>query len=87
MPMKIFKSLGSLIGRAQTEELPTSVYAILVNDVYSVLGAFAIGACTATLVGSIAAWRTHNLLLTILTISTATVAVVRMSSHDQLPQA
>jgi hypothetical protein len=58
--MKIFKSLGSLIGRAPTEELPTSVYAILINDVYSVLGAFAIGACTATLVGSIAAWRTHN---------------------------
>ena len=56
---------GSLIGRAQTkEELPTHVYAILINDVYSVLGAFAIGACTATLVGSIAAWRTHNLLLT-----------------------
>jgi diguanylate cyclase (GGDEF)-like protein len=77
--MKIFKSLRSLIGQAQKEGLPTSIYAILVNDVYSVLGAFAIGACTATLVGSIAAWRTNNLLLTILTISTAAVAVVRVS--------
>jgi len=77
--MKIFKSLRSLIGQAQKEELPTSIYAILVNDVYSMLGAFAIGACTATLVGSIAAWRTNNLLLTILTISTAAVAVVRVS--------
>lgn len=77
MPMKTFKSLRSLIGRPQKEQLPTCVYAILVNDVYSVLGAFAIGACTATLVGGIAAWRTNNVLLTFLTISTAAVAVAR----------
>ena len=77
--MKTFKSLRSLIGRPQKEQLPTCVYAILVNDVYSVLGAFAIGACTATLVGGIAAWRTNNVLLTFLTISTAAVAVARGS--------
>ena len=75
--MELFRRLRSLVGFGKAELPPTEVYAILINDIYSALISFAIGATTATLVGAIAAWRTGNPWLTALTVATAAVAAAR----------
>ena len=75
--MELFRRLRSLVGFGKAELPPTKVYTVLINDIYSALVSFAIGATTATLVGAIAAWRTGNPWLTALTVATAGVAAAR----------
>ena len=75
--MELFRRLRSLVGFGKAELPPTEVYTVLINDIYSALVSFAIGATTATLVGAIAAWRTGNPWLTALTVATAGVAAAR----------
>ena len=75
--MELFRRLRSLVGCGTPELLPTEVFAVLINDLYSALGSFAIGATTATLIGAIAAWRTGDPWLTALTVTTAAVAAAR----------
>ena len=58
--MELFRRLRALVGPESTESPPTEVFAVLINDLYSALVSFAIGAITATLVGAIAAWRSGN---------------------------
>jgi diguanylate cyclase (GGDEF)-like protein/PAS domain S-box-containing protein len=66
------------VDRAPVEPLPTEVLATLINDLYSVLVSFVIGATTAALVGGIAAWRTGSPWLTGLTVGTMVVAAARL---------
>jgi diguanylate cyclase (GGDEF)-like protein len=77
--MELFRRLRALVERARTEPQlpPVEVYAVLINDVYSALLSFAIGATTATLVGAIAAWRSGSSWLTALAVITAAVAAAR----------
>jgi diguanylate cyclase (GGDEF)-like protein len=72
------KRLRAWIAGAPAEPLPSDVYAVLVNDCYSVLLSFGIGAIGGVLVGSMAAWRTGSVLLLILTVLAAAVAVGRV---------
>ena len=54
------------------------VFAVLIDDLYSVLVSLAIGAATATLVGVIAVLRTDNPWLAVLTVATAAIAAARL---------
>ena len=72
------KRLRAWIAGAPAGPLPSDVYAVLVNDCYSVLLSFGIGAIGGVLVGSMAAWRTGSVLLLILTVLAAAVAVGRV---------
>lgn len=76
--MNLFGRLRSPVDRAPVEPLPTEVLATLINDLYSVLVSFVIGATTAALVGGIAAWRTGSPWLTGLTVGTMVVAAARL---------
>ena len=76
--MGLFVRFGSWSDQASTELPPTEILATLVDDLYAPVASFAIGAVTAALVGGIAAWRTGNSLLTILTICTVAVASARL---------
>jgi hypothetical protein len=76
--MELFRRLRTLVERGSTESPPTKVFAVLINDLYSALVSFAIGALTATLVGAIAAWRSGNPWLIGLTAITAAVAAARV---------
>jgi PAS domain-containing protein len=76
--MVLFRRLRSLVGCGSVELPPTEVFAALIDDLYSALVSFAIGAITATLVGGIAAWRTGNSWLTALAVATAAVAAARV---------
>ena len=76
--MGLFGRFGSWSDQASTELPPTEILATLVDDLYAPVASFAIGAVTAALVGGIAAWRTGNPLLTILTICTVAVASARL---------
>jgi diguanylate cyclase (GGDEF)-like protein len=71
--------MRSLFERVSSVELPlTGIFAALIDDLYTPLVSFAIGAATATLVGGIAAWRTGNAWLTVFTIITVPVAAARV---------
>jgi diguanylate cyclase (GGDEF)-like protein len=72
------KRLRAWIAGAPAEPPPSDVYAVLVNDCYSVLVSFGIGAIGGVLVGSMVAWRTGSVLLLILTVLAAAVAVGRV---------
>ncbi len=76
--MGLFGRLRSLVERTPVKPVPADVFAVLINDLYAPLLSFVIGATTATLVCGIAAWRTNNVWLTILTFSTAAVAIARV---------
>jgi diguanylate cyclase (GGDEF)-like protein len=76
--MKLFGHLQSLVDRSPVEPLPTEVFAVLIDDLYSMLVSLAIGATTATLVGGIAVLRTGNPWLAVLTVATAAIAVARL---------
>ncbi len=76
--MKLFGRLQSLVDRSPVEPLPTEVFAVLIDDLYSVLVSLAIGATTATLVGGIAVLRTDNPWLAVLTVATAAIAAARL---------
>ena len=76
--MKLFGHLQSLVDRSPAEPLPTEVFAVLIDDLYSVLVSLAIGATTATLVGGIAVLRTGNPWLAVLTVATAAIAAARL---------
>ena len=71
--------MRSLFERVSSVELPpTEIFTALIDDLYTPLVSFAIGAATATLVGGIAAWRTGNAWLTVFTIITVPVAASRV---------
>jgi diguanylate cyclase (GGDEF)-like protein len=76
--MRLFGRARSLAEPASVEPLPAEVLAVLINDLYSVLGSFAIGATTAALVCGIVAWRTGTPSLMIITLATAGVAAARV---------
>jgi diguanylate cyclase (GGDEF)-like protein len=76
--MKVFGRLRSLIERAPSDPLPSEVFAVLINDLYAPLLSFTIGATTATLVGGVAAWRTGNPWLIVMTFTTAAIAIARV---------
>ncbi len=76
--MKLFGHPRSLVDRLPVEPLPTEVFAVLIDDLYSVLVSLAIGATTAALVGGIAVLRTDNPWLAVLTAATAAIAAARL---------
>ncbi len=76
--MGLFGRLRSRIDQASAEPPPTEILAALVDDLYAPVASFASGAVTVALVGGIAASRTGNPLLTLLTVCTVAVAVARL---------
>ena len=58
--MALFEPLRSLAKRRSVETVPTEIFVILVDDLYSALKSFAIGAAIGVLIGGIAAARTDT---------------------------
>jgi diguanylate cyclase (GGDEF)-like protein len=75
--MSLFERAWRLAKPKPTGPVPIEVSAALIDDLYSALMSFAIGATTAALVGGIAAWRTGSHSLMFLTALAATVAAAR----------
>jgi len=76
--MNLFGRMRSLIDPTSVEQLPTEVFAALIDDLYAPLGSFMIGAAAAALVGGMAAERTSSAWLLALTICATAVAAVRV---------
>ena len=76
--MNLFGRMRSLIDPKSVEQLPTEVFAALIDDLYAPLGSFMIGAAAAALVGGMAAERTSSAWLLALTICATAVAAVRV---------
>jgi diguanylate cyclase (GGDEF)-like protein len=77
--MVLFGRLWSWFDRAPVEQPPSDVFASLIDDLYSALGALAIGAVNTALIGGIAAWRTESPWLASLTAAAVVVAATRVS--------
>ena len=75
--MRLFESLRWLVKPKPVGSVPIEVSAALVDDLYSALTSFAVGAIGAVLVGGIAASRTGSASLMFLTVATAAVAAAR----------
>ncbi len=75
--MGLLERLRSLARPTSVALVPAEIIAALVDDLYSALAPFAVGAVGAVLVGAIAASHTGNPWLTFLTGVTAIVATAR----------
>ena len=75
--MALFERLRSLAKRRSVETVPTEIFVTLVDDLYSALKSFAIGATTGVLICGIAAARTDSPWLYFLSIATAFIALAR----------
>ena len=75
--MRLLESLRSLVKPKPVSSVPIEVIAALVDDLYSTLTTFAIGAIAAVLVGGIAASRTGSSSLVFLTVATTAVTAAR----------
>ncbi len=75
--MDLFERVRRLAMPKPVGSIPIEVSAALVDDLYSTLMSFTIGATTAVLVGGIAASRTGGTSLIFLTVATAAVAAAR----------
>jgi diguanylate cyclase (GGDEF)-like protein len=76
--MGLFGRLKPLIGGEPPELPPPDVYGALIDDLHAPLFSFVAGATTAIMVGAIAAWRTENPYLVVLTVCTMLVAAARI---------
>ena len=75
--MRSFESLRRLVKPKSTGSIPIEISAALIDDLYSALASFVVGAAGAVLVGAIAAWHTGSPWLNFLTAVTAAVATAR----------
>ena len=75
--MRLSESLRWLVKPKSVGSVPIEVSAALVDDLYSTLTTFAIGAIAAVLVGGIAASRTGSSSLVFLTVATTAVTAAR----------
>jgi len=75
--MHLLKWLRSVVKPKTVDLVPTGIAAALLDDLYSALPSFAIGAAGPVLVGAVAASYTGNPWFTYLTVVTATVASAR----------
>ena len=75
--MRLSESLRWLVKPKSVGSVPIEVSAVLLDDLYSALTSFAIGAAGPVLVGAIAAAHTRSPWLTFLTVVSAIVAIPR----------
>ncbi len=75
--MRLFESLRWPVNSKSIGPVPIEISAVLIDDLYSALASFAVGAVGAVLVGAIAAWHTGNPWFNFLTAVTAAVATAR----------
>ncbi len=75
--MGLFERLRWLVKQRPVGSVPIEVSAVLLDDLYSALASFAVGAVGAVLVGAIAASHTGSPWLNFLTVVTAAIATAR----------
>jgi len=76
--MGVVGRLRAFVERASIEQLPPDIYASLIDSLYAPFVSFALGAAVPPIAGGIAAWRTGNIWLTVLSLGAALVAGVRV---------
>jgi diguanylate cyclase (GGDEF)-like protein len=72
--MGFYRRFRSLVEAISVEPPPTDIFAALIDDLFSTLASFAIGATAVALVGGIVAWRNGSLFLTALTLISVAIA-------------